>query len=56
MNLYLKERLESWLDKAIVVYEEAGVDSSARLCDLADKIEARGRAGIADTMRRKAGK
>lgn len=56
VNLYLKEKLETWLDKAIVVYEEAGVDSSARLCSLADKIEERGRAGMADTMRRKAGK
>ncbi len=56
VNLYLKEGLETWLDKAIVAYEEADIDSSARLSNLADKIEERGRAGMADTMRRKAGK
>ena len=55
VNLYLKEGLEVWLDKAIVVYELAGVDVPAKLGNLADKIEERGRAGMADTMRRKVG-
>lgn len=55
VNLYLKERLETWLDKAIVVYEKAGVDSAARLGMLADKVEEKGQAAMADTMRRKAG-
>ena len=55
VNLYLKEGLEIWLDKAIVAYEEAEIDSSARLIDLAAKVEGKGRSGMADTMRRKAG-
>lgn len=55
VNLYLKEGLETWLDKAVVAYEEAEVDFSARLSKLADKVEERGRSGMADTMRRKAG-
>lgn len=54
VNLYLKEGLETWLDKAIVVYEDAGVDPAAKLRNLADKLEERGRTGMADTMRRKA--
>ncbi len=55
VNLYLKEGLEVWLDKAIVVYELAEVDVSAKLGNLADKVEERGRSGMADTMRRKVG-
>lgn len=54
VNLYLKEGLETWLDKAIVVYEQGGVDFTAKLNNLADKVEEKGRAGMADTMRRKA--
>jgi hypothetical protein len=53
MNLYLKEGLESWIDKAIVVYEQGGVDFVAKLNNLADRLEEKGRAGMADTMRRK---
>ena len=55
VNLYLKEGLEVWLDKAIVVYELAEVDVPAKLGNLADKVEERGRSGMADTMRRKVG-
>jgi len=55
VNLYLKEGLETWLDKAVVVYKEAEVDFSAKLNRLADKVEEKGRAGMADTMRGKAG-
>ena len=55
VNIYLKEGLEIWLDKAIVVYELAEVDVPAKLGNLADKIEERGRSGMADTMRRKVG-
>jgi len=55
VNLYFKEGLEVWLDKAIVAYEAAEVDSSARLSGLADKLEEKGQAGMADTLRRKAG-
>ncbi len=55
VNLYLKEGLESWLDKAIVVYEKADVDVASKLGNLADKVEEKGRAGMADTMRRKVG-
>ena len=54
VNLYLKEGLETWLDKAIVVYNQGGVDFAAKLNNLADKVEEKGRAGMADTMRRKA--
>jgi len=54
VNLYLKEGLETWLDKAIVVYEQGGVDFVAKLNNLADKVEEKGREGMADTMRRKA--
>ena len=56
VNLYFKEGLEVWLDKAIVAYEQAEVDSSARLSGLADKLEEKGQAGMADTLRRKAEK
>lgn len=56
VNLYFKEGLDIWLDKAIVAYEEAEVDSSDRLNGLADKLEEKGQAGMADTLRRKAGK
>lgn len=55
VNLYFKEGLDVWLDKAMVAYEEAEVDSSARLNGLADKLEKKGQAGMADTLRRKAG-
>ncbi|MFC1717260.1 hypothetical protein ACFL6S_26605 [Candidatus Poribacteria bacterium] len=55
VNLYFKEGLETWLDKAIAAYEEAEVDSTARLSSLADKVEEKGRSGMADTMRRKVG-
>ena len=54
VNLYLKEGLETWLDKAIVVYKQGGVDYAAKLENLADRVEEKGRAGMADTMRRKA--
>jgi hypothetical protein len=55
VNLYLKEGLETWLDKATAVYEKAEVDFSSKLRKLADKVEEKGRSGMADTMRRKAG-
>ena len=55
VNLYLKEGLETWLDKAIVVYKTAEVDFASRLGKLADRVEEKGRSGMADTMRRKAG-
>lgn len=55
VNLYLKEGLEVWLDKAIVAYEKGGVDFASKLGDLADRVEEKGRSGMADTMRRKAG-
>lgn len=55
VNLYLKGGLEMWLDKAIVVYEKGDVDYVTKLGNLADKVEEKGRAGMADTMRRKAG-
>ena len=55
VNLYLKEGLETWLDKAIVVYKKAEVDFASKLGKLADRVEEKGREGMADTMRRKAG-
>ncbi len=55
VNLYLKEGLEVWLDKAIVAYKKGGVDFASKLGNLADKVEEKGRSGMADTMRRKAG-
>lgn len=55
VNLYLKEGLETWLDKAVVAYEKAEVDFVSKLADLADRVEEKGRSGMADTMRRKAG-
>ena len=55
VNLYLKEGLEVWLDKAIVAYEKGGVDFASKLSNLADRVEEKGRSGMADTMRRKAG-
>jgi len=55
VNLYLKEGLEMWLDKAITVYEKAEIDVASKLGNLADKVEEKGRSGMADTMRRKAG-
>ncbi len=53
VNLYLKEGLETWLDKAIVVYEEAEEDYASKFRRLADRVEEKGRSGIADTLRRK---
>ena len=53
VDLYLKERMEVWLDKAIPVYKEGAVDPVAKLSNLADKLEKRGYAGMADTMRGK---
>ncbi len=55
VNLYLKEGLETWLDKAIAVYEKTDVDVASKLGKLADKVEEKGRSGMADTMRRKVG-
>ncbi len=55
VNLYLKEGLEVWLDKAIVAYKKGGVDFASKLGNLADRVEEKGRSGMADTMRRKAG-
>jgi hypothetical protein len=55
VNLYLKEGLETWLDKAVVVYEKAEADFASKLGKLADRVEEKGRAGMADTIRRKAG-
>lgn len=55
VNLYLKEGLEIWLDKAIPVYEKAGIDTVSKLGNLADKVEEKGRSGMADTMRSKVG-
>jgi len=54
VNLYLKEGLETWLNKAIVVYKQAEVDFVAKFENLADRLEEKDRAGMADTMRRKA--
>ena len=54
VNLYLKEGLETWLNKAILVYKKAEVDFVAKFENLADRLEEKGRAGMADTMRRKA--
>ena len=55
VNLYLKERLETWLDKAVVVYKEAEVDFAARLGRLADRLAEKGHTGMADIVRGKAG-
>ena len=54
VNLYLKEGLEVWLDKAVVAYEKADVDYISKLNRLADKVEEKGREGMADIMRDKA--
>jgi hypothetical protein len=53
VNLYLKEGMDIWLDKAIPVYKEAGVDFISKFNNLADKVEEKGHAEIADDFRRK---
>jgi len=53
VNLYLKEGIEIWLDKAITVYKESEIDFVGKFKNLADKIEAKGHVEIADTFRRK---
>jgi len=55
VNLYLKEGLETWLDKAIAVYKVAEVDFASKLGKIADRIEEKGHSEVADTIRRKAG-
>ncbi|MBD3181110.1 hypothetical protein GF312_02390 [Candidatus Poribacteria bacterium] len=54
VNLYLQERIEVWLDKAIPVYEKAGINAAEKMNNLADKLEEKGHSSMADTMRRKA--
>jgi len=53
VNLYLKEGMDIWLDKAITVYRESDIDFVGKFKNLADKIEEKGHVEIADTFRRK---
>jgi hypothetical protein len=53
VNLYLKEGMDIWLDKAITVYKESDIDFVGKFKSLADKIEEKGHIEIADTFRRK---
>lgn len=54
INLYLKEGLEVWLDKAVTVYKESEIDYVSRLNNIADRIAEKGAAEIADIIRQKA--
>jgi hypothetical protein len=54
VNLYLKEGLEVWLDKAVTVYKESEIDYASRLNKLADRVAEKGNSEIADIIRQKA--
>jgi hypothetical protein len=54
LNLYLREGLDTWLNKAIDVYKKAEVDFVSKLNNLAEKLEEKGHAEISAILRSKA--
>lgn len=53
VNLYLKEGLETWLDKGVAVYKKSGTDYASKLENLANRIQEKGHPEMADIIRQK---